>query len=52
MAVKQMVPLIEEDELAQYVGLPNQVFPSDHLALVVDLQFKFWYRIILLLGLN
>lgn len=41
MTVEQVVPLIEEDELAQYVGLPNEVFPSDHLALIVDLKFKF-----------
>lgn len=41
MEVKQVVPLIEEEDLAKYVGLPNKVFPSDHLALVVDLKFKF-----------
>ncbi|KAK9888902.1 hypothetical protein WA026_001123 [Henosepilachna vigintioctopunctata] len=37
--VKQIIPLPEE-ELEQYIGLPNEVYPSDHVALVVDLQFK------------
>lgn len=41
MEIKQVVPLTEEEELAKHNGLPNRVFPSDHLALVVDLQFKF-----------
>lgn len=41
MTVKQVVPLTEEEELEKHQGLPNQVFPSDHMALVVDLKFKF-----------
>ncbi|KAL3281900.1 hypothetical protein HHI36_005105 [Cryptolaemus montrouzieri] len=37
--VKRVIPLPEE-ELEKYVGLPNEVYPSDHIALVCDLQFK------------
>ncbi|KAJ8972792.1 hypothetical protein NQ314_000028 [Rhamnusium bicolor] len=38
--VQQVVPLTEEEELNKYEGLPNDYFPSDHLALVADLKFK------------
>ncbi|KAJ8983340.1 hypothetical protein NQ317_003145 [Molorchus minor] len=34
------VPLTGEEVLSQHEGLPNEIFPSDHLALVVDLAFK------------
>jgi 2',5'-phosphodiesterase len=36
--VDKVVPLPTEEELSQHQGLPNDVFPSDHLALVTDLE--------------
>ncbi|XP_018335534.1 2',5'-phosphodiesterase 12-like [Agrilus planipennis] len=36
----QVVPLPAEDILKENVALPSQVFPSDHLALVVDLTWS------------
>ncbi|XP_064646518.1 2',5'-phosphodiesterase 12-like [Lineus longissimus] len=38
--VTQVVPLPSLEEVTQYVALPNVVFPSDHLALVCDVQWK------------
>lgn len=40
MDVINVVPLIEDSEIEKYEGLPNDVFPSDHLALAVDLRWK------------
>ncbi|KAJ8960714.1 hypothetical protein NQ318_020006 [Aromia moschata] len=39
LRVDSVVPLTGEEELRKHVGLPNEVFPSDHLALVVNLIF-------------
>lgn len=39
LRVSKIVPVPTETELQQYKGLPNEYFPSDHLALVVDLEF-------------
>ncbi|KAJ8920849.1 hypothetical protein NQ315_015641 [Exocentrus adspersus] len=39
-AVTRVVPLMDEEELSLYEGLPNEFYPSDHLALVVDLKYK------------
>ena len=36
--VTQVVPFPSEEELALYSALPNIVFPSDHIALVVDVK--------------
>ena len=38
--VKQVVPFPSEEELAMHTALPNIVFPSDHVPIIVDLQFK------------
>ena len=38
--VKQVVPFPSEEELAMHIALPNIVFPSDHVPVIVDLQFK------------
>lgn len=37
--VEQVIPLPPNEELEKYIGIPNQVYPSDHLALVVDLKY-------------
>ncbi|XP_044750535.1 2',5'-phosphodiesterase 12-like [Coccinella septempunctata] len=37
--VEQVVPFLEE-EVEKHEGLPNDLYPSDHLALVVDIKFK------------
>jgi len=39
LAVTQVVPFPSEEELSQFDALPNIVFPSDHIAVVVDLKF-------------
>ncbi|RZC38016.1 hypothetical protein BDFB_005506 [Asbolus verrucosus] len=39
MKVTNIIPFPKEEELVLYEGLPNNVFPSDHLALIVDLEF-------------
>ena len=38
LAVTQVVPFPSEEELSQFDALPNIVFPSDHIAVVVDLK--------------
>ncbi|CAG9760881.1 unnamed protein product [Ceutorhynchus assimilis] len=40
LATTRVIPVASEKELMKYIGLPNEVYPSDHLSLVVDLQFK------------
>lgn len=41
LAVEQVIPMPSEKELSTYTGLPSIVFPSDHIALCVDLK---WLR--------
>ena len=36
--VTQVVPFPSDEELELYTALPNIVFPSDHIALVVDVK--------------
>ncbi|KAJ1520151.1 hypothetical protein ONE63_004367 [Megalurothrips usitatus] len=38
-SVKEVLPLYSEDELKRYTALPNIVFPSDHVALVSDIEW-------------
>ena len=40
LSVSQVVPFPSEEELSQYIALPNIVFPSDHIPVVVDLKFQ------------
>jgi len=40
LEVEQVIPLPSEEELSQHIALPNIVFPSDHVSLVVDLKWK------------
>jgi hypothetical protein len=35
----QVVPFPSKEELELYSGLPSPVYPSDHLALIADLQW-------------
>ncbi|XP_976374.3 2',5'-phosphodiesterase 12 [Tribolium castaneum] len=38
MRVCNVVPFPKNEDLEAFEGLPNEVYPSDHLALVVDLE--------------
>lgn len=38
--VKEVFPLYPEEEIKKYTALPNVVFPSDHIALISDLQWS------------
>jgi len=40
LEVEQVVPFPSEEELSQHIALPNIVFPSDHVAVVVDLKWR------------
>lgn len=40
LQVEQVVPLPDASEILSYNGLPNAVFPSDHIALITDLKWK------------
>lgn len=37
--VTQVIPLISEEELATHIAIPSVVIPSDHIALVADLEW-------------
>lgn len=37
--VTQVLPFPSEEELSRNIAIPNQYFPSDHIALVADLKF-------------
>lgn len=39
--VTQLAPLPTEDELKQFSAIPSIVFPSDHISLVADLEWKY-----------
>ena len=40
LTVSQVVPFPSEEELALHTALPNIVFPSDHIPVIVDLQLS------------
>ena len=40
LVVTRAIPLPSHDELTENVALPSVSFPSDHLALIVDLKWK------------
>ena len=40
LEVEQVVPFPSEEELGLHTALPNIAFPSDHVAVVVDLKWK------------
>jgi len=40
LEVSQVVPFPSEEELSLHTALPNIVFPSDHIPVIVDLKFK------------
>lgn len=40
LKVNQLAPLPTEDELKQFSAIPSIVFPSDHISLVADLEWK------------
>ena len=40
LSVSQVVPFPSEEELSLHTALPNIVFPSDHIPLIVDLKFS------------
>ena len=39
-SVKEVIPFPSEEELKMHTAIPNVVFPSDHIACVVDLKWK------------
>ena len=39
LSVSQVVPFPSEEELSLHTALPNIVFPSDHIPIIVDLAF-------------
>ncbi|KAJ8019825.1 2',5'-phosphodiesterase 12 [Holothuria leucospilota] len=39
IGIHRVVPMPSHEEVTRYTALPNEVFPSDHLALVCDLQW-------------
>ena len=41
LAVERVVPLPSHSEVTEFVALPSVYFPSDHLALVVDLKWQY-----------
>lgn len=36
----QIIPMPKHEELTQFVALPSVVMPSDHIALVCDIEFQ------------
>ena len=36
----QIIPMPTHEELTQFVALPSVVMPSDHIALVCDVEFQ------------
>ncbi|TMW56729.1 hypothetical protein Poli38472_006739 [Pythium oligandrum] len=40
LCVRQMFPLFTVEEVCEEVAMPSSKFPSDHLSLIVDVQWK------------
>ena len=40
LEVKNVIPFPTEEDLSRFQAIPNQVFPSDHIACVSDLKWK------------
>lgn len=40
LKVSQVVPFPTTDELKAHMAIPSIVFPSDHIALIADLEWK------------
>ncbi|XP_034824735.1 2',5'-phosphodiesterase 12 [Maniola hyperantus] len=40
LVVKQVIPFPSNEELKAHTALPSIVFPSDHIAVISDLEFK------------
>ncbi|KAK3909043.1 2',5'-phosphodiesterase 12 [Frankliniella fusca] len=40
LQVKEVYPLYTDEEIKKYTALPNIVFPSDHIALISDIQWS------------
>ncbi|XP_045599255.2 2',5'-phosphodiesterase 12 [Procambarus clarkii] len=38
--VKQVIPMPSHEEVTEHVAIPSITFPSDHIALIADLEFK------------
>ncbi|XP_042861994.1 2',5'-phosphodiesterase 12-like [Penaeus japonicus] len=39
-SVKQVIPMPTHEEVTEHIALPSVTFPSDHIALVADLEYK------------
>lgn len=40
LQLKRAIPLSEHEDVVQEIALPNRIFPSDHMPLVVELKWK------------
>jgi len=40
LEVKREIPLPDQEDVVKEIALPNRIFPSDHLPLVVELKWK------------
>ena len=40
LELKRDIPLSEHADVVKEIALPNRIFPSDHMALVVELKWK------------
>ena len=40
LEVSKVIPLPDHEDILKYTALPNEAFPSDHLALVCDVNWK------------
>ena len=39
LRTKQIIPLPDHEDVVRYTALPNHVIPSDHLALICDVEW-------------
>lgn len=40
LRVDRVIPMPGEEQLSAHTAIPSVVFPSDHIALIVDLAFQ------------
>ena len=40
LEVKREIPLPDQEDVVKEIALPNRIFPSDHLPLVVEIKWK------------
>ena len=40
LELKREIPLSDHEDVVKEIALPNRIFPSDHMPLVVELKWK------------